>query len=208
MDWTEENVARLRELWEQGLSTAEIGRQLNVTKNAVVGKAHRLGLKARPSPIRRNAADKATAAKTKEAKTVTTIDKTKTEKTDVRSQDNLDSAPEAKVQLASEVKEKKPSSKKKVISTEENLAQKIEAAVEEQIEKPQTVKAKKLKTDFSKPVELPQRRSNTECCWPIGDPGTKDFHFCKATAIPGKPYCVEHAQIAYVRLRDRRGSVA
>ncbi|WP_261310215.1 GcrA family cell cycle regulator, partial [Gluconacetobacter entanii] len=67
MEWTEETIARLRDLWQQGLSTAEIGRQLSVTKNAVVGKAHRLGLKPRPSPIRRGAkadksADKATQA--------------------------------------------------------------------------------------------------------------------------------------------------
>lgn len=52
MEWTNETIARLQELWQQGLSTAEIGRQLNITKNAVVGKAHRLGLPARPSPIR------------------------------------------------------------------------------------------------------------------------------------------------------------
>ncbi|WP_264812479.1 GcrA family cell cycle regulator, partial [Gluconacetobacter sacchari] len=59
MEWTEETIARLRALWQQGLSTAEIGRQLSVTKNAVVGKAHRLGLEARPSPIRRPPAARA-----------------------------------------------------------------------------------------------------------------------------------------------------
>ena len=46
------------------------------------------------------------------------------------------------------------------------------------------------------------------CCWPIGEPGTKGFHFCDAEAIPGKPYCVEHAQIAYVKVRDRREEAA
>ena len=53
MDWTSETIARLRTLWDEGLSTAEIGRRLGITKNAVVGKAHRLTLPARPSPIRR-----------------------------------------------------------------------------------------------------------------------------------------------------------
>jgi GcrA cell cycle regulator len=52
MEWTEETVMRLRTLWEEGLSTAEIGRRLGMTKNAIVGKAHRLDLPARPSPIR------------------------------------------------------------------------------------------------------------------------------------------------------------
>ena len=55
MDWTEETIARLRALWDEGHSTAEIGRRLGITKNAVVGKAHRLNLPARPSPIRRSA---------------------------------------------------------------------------------------------------------------------------------------------------------
>jgi hypothetical protein len=51
MEWAEETIVRLRTLWDEGLSTAEIGRRLGVSKNAVVGKAHRLDLPARPSPI-------------------------------------------------------------------------------------------------------------------------------------------------------------
>lgn len=56
MSWNESNVARLKELWDQGLPTAQIGKLLGFTKNAVVGKAHRIGLERRPSPIRRTAA--------------------------------------------------------------------------------------------------------------------------------------------------------
>ena len=41
MPWDNENVGRLRELWDQGLPTAQIGKLLGFTKNAVVGKAHR-----------------------------------------------------------------------------------------------------------------------------------------------------------------------
>ena len=55
MSWNEENVSRLKELWDQGLPTAQIGKLLGFTKNAVVGKAHRIGLERRPSPIRRTA---------------------------------------------------------------------------------------------------------------------------------------------------------
>ena len=50
-DWTAEAVAHLCALWTEGHSTAEIGRRMNTTKNAVVGKAHRLDLPPRPSPI-------------------------------------------------------------------------------------------------------------------------------------------------------------
>ena len=55
MSWNDSNVARLKELWDQGLPTAQIGKLLGFTKNAVVGKAHRIGLERRPSPIRRTA---------------------------------------------------------------------------------------------------------------------------------------------------------
>src|SRR5580692_4678926 len=54
MVWDEETIRLLRDLWTQGHSTAEIGRRLGVSKNAIVGKAHRLDLEARPSPIRRD----------------------------------------------------------------------------------------------------------------------------------------------------------
>ena len=53
MEWADDTIIRLRELWSEGHSTAEIGRRLGVSKNAVVGKAHRLDLPPRPSPIRR-----------------------------------------------------------------------------------------------------------------------------------------------------------
>ena len=54
MVWDDATIRHLRELWAEGHSTAEIGRRLSVSKNAIVGKAHRLELDARPSPIRRD----------------------------------------------------------------------------------------------------------------------------------------------------------
>lgn len=55
--WTTEREAALRTLWDEGHVTAEIARRLGggATKNAVVGRAHRLHLPARPSPVRRSA---------------------------------------------------------------------------------------------------------------------------------------------------------
>jgi len=41
------------------------------------------------------------------------------------------------------------------------------------------------------------------CCWPIGEPGTSDFRFCEADPVGGKPYCAEHAAIAYVKPREK-----
>jgi GcrA cell cycle regulator len=49
-DWTPERIAALIALWNESLPTSEIGRQLGITKNAVIGKVHRLGLpQRRPS---------------------------------------------------------------------------------------------------------------------------------------------------------------
>ena len=55
MDWTPERIADLTRLWNEGLTTSEIGKRLGISKNAVVGKAHRMHLSARPSPIKRSA---------------------------------------------------------------------------------------------------------------------------------------------------------
>jgi len=54
MEWTEERIEALRSLWMQGLTASQIAERLGgVSRNAVIGKAHRLGLSARPSPIKR-----------------------------------------------------------------------------------------------------------------------------------------------------------
>jgi GcrA cell cycle regulator len=57
--WDAATIQRLRDLWDEGHSTAEIGRRMGISKNAVVGKAHRLDLPPRPSPIPRGGERKA-----------------------------------------------------------------------------------------------------------------------------------------------------
>ena len=54
MSWTEERVTLLTQLWGNGKSASEIAEIIgDVTRNAVIGKAHRLGLSGRPSPIKK-----------------------------------------------------------------------------------------------------------------------------------------------------------
>ena len=53
MSWTPERIAEVERLWNEGLTTSEIGRRLGISKNAVVGKVHRMGLPSRQSPIQR-----------------------------------------------------------------------------------------------------------------------------------------------------------
>ncbi|MGH6891605.1 MAG: GcrA family cell cycle regulator, partial [Dongiaceae bacterium] len=56
MEWTEQRIETLRRLWGQGQTASQIAVALGgVTRNAVIGKAHRLGLTGRPSPIKRDA---------------------------------------------------------------------------------------------------------------------------------------------------------
>jgi GcrA cell cycle regulator len=68
------------------------------------------------------------------------------------------------------------------------------------------------RAEMAKPqlvVPVPVRPVRTHsCCWPLGDPGTRSFRFCDAGATQGKPYCAEHAAIAYVKVRDRREEAA
>lgn len=49
----------------------------------------------------------------------------------------------------------------------------------------------------SPPADKPAIRKDSECCWPIGEPGTRDFRFCCEPAERGQPYCPECRKLAY-----------
>ncbi|MEE3155704.1 MAG: GcrA family cell cycle regulator, partial [Pseudomonadota bacterium] len=68
MSWTDERIATLKKMWEGGSTASQIADELGgVSRNAVIGKAHRLGLKSRPSPVNANEKKKAAPAKPKPA---------------------------------------------------------------------------------------------------------------------------------------------
>src|SRR3982751_3569597 len=76
MSWTEERIERLKKMWHDGATASQIADELGgVSRNAVIGKAHRLGLEQRPSPVKpgeekeaRKAAPAPAAAEPKPAK--------------------------------------------------------------------------------------------------------------------------------------------
>ena len=64
MAWTDQRIDQLKTLWEKGLTASQIAEELGgVSRNAVIGKAHRLGLKSRPSPVKANEPEKKTGLK-------------------------------------------------------------------------------------------------------------------------------------------------
>lgn len=133
MSWTDERVALLKRLWCEGKTAAEIAKELgNVSRNAVIGKAHRLKLSNRVSPIQQN---------------------------------------------------KKP-------------AAAPAAAARPQAQPPEIRIQKAAAQDNRKSVSLMELKAN-ECRWPLGDPREQAFGFCGYRAIPGLPYCPEHAKTAY-----------
>ena len=64
MSWTDERIDTLKKMWEAGQTASQIAEALGgVSRNAVIGKAHRLGLQSRPSPVVTKEEAKAAAAK-------------------------------------------------------------------------------------------------------------------------------------------------
>lgn len=192
MEWNEDSIARLRALWADGHSTAEIGRRLAVSKNAVVGKAHRLGLAARPSPIRRDgaAAPRGVAPRRVTGSTLPPLPANAA--TPMSGPTAPASAPSA-----------------------QSAAKPAPAIMTPPVNPTTPALAAPAPTDNTPPpppamrvVTAVRSGRSIACCWPIGEPGTKTFRFCDDDALQGKPYCAEHAQLAYVKVRDRREEAA
>ncbi|GGB49405.1 GcrA family cell cycle regulator [Blastomonas aquatica] len=88
MSWTDERIDQLKTMWEKGLTASQIAEELGgVSRNAVIGKAHRLGLKSRPSPV------KAGEAKPKVAKKADAPKPARKPEAEVESESDADAPP-------------------------------------------------------------------------------------------------------------------
>ncbi|MCK8783218.1 GcrA cell cycle regulator [Roseomonas sp. NAR14] len=179
MDWTAEAIERLRALWAEGHSTAEIGRRMGVSKNAVVGKAHRLNLPPRPSPIHREGS----AEPGVEGVPARRLPAPRS------------TAPRAPAQAAAE-------------APRAAVPPPPEPAAPAPAPMPAAAPARPAAAAPAAVVRPFQRLGARTCCWPLGEPGTPEFRFCGSEAIAGKPYCATHASLAYVKARDRREDAA
>ncbi|MGC6512634.1 MAG: GcrA family cell cycle regulator [Parvibaculales bacterium] len=160
MAWTEDRVEMLKKLWTEGLSASQIARQMGgVTRNAVIGKVHRLGLSGRATPAR------VTTAKINSAATA--------------------GQPSQPSIAATNLSYK-----------EDDTLQNIETPAE-----PEPILSKEERASVLNLTEH-------TCKWPVGDPGTKNFHFCGARSKANNPYCETHAAQAYQPTERRRKSKA
>jgi GcrA cell cycle regulator len=201
MSWTEERIERLKKMWADGATASQIADELGgVSRNAVIGKAHRLGLEQRPSPVKPEEKEmKATAPAPAAARPAP-----RAEPAAVRTV----AAPAPQDPTRPPVVNRSaPEMQYRSIGPGGFIRQ---GPGEQQAPIPpapprRLVPAKPSPevADKTGLLDLNDRI----CKWPIGHPGEPDFHFCGEQANPGFPYCVQHCGVAYqaqLPRRDRR----
>ena len=210
MSWTDERIAKLTKMWEGGSTASQIAEDLGgVSRNAVIGKAHRLGLKARPSPVKPNEKSEAPAPKpapaaarsAREAKPAPPPPPPRPSTSTV----NFSSDPAAPTPAGPTPTYATPSvpvpppSGQRVVSVGPGgfLRQ---GPGDQQAPIPPAPPRRLVPAKPS--AEMATKTSLLElneriCRWPMGHPGEADFHFCGVKVNPGFPYCVEHCGRAY-----------
>ena len=216
MSWTDERIDRLKAMWTKGATASQIADELGgVSRNAVIGKAHRLGLESRPSPVKPGE-EKAKKATAKAAAPQPKADKAKP-------------APAARPAAAAARAEAKPATpsphgmpSRPVPATSKTDPANIQyrsvgpggfirqGPGDTQAPIPPAPPRRLVPAKPS--AEVAHRTSLLDlndriCRWPMGHPGEPDFHFCGQDANPGYPYCVDHCGVAYqaqLPRRDRR----
>ena len=200
--WDTNKLKKLKTLVGKGLSTSEIGKRLEMSKNAVVGKLNRLGWNL-----------KAITGGVKKSGTLAGADK-KVKKTKVPVSKKI--APVKPVVMPKVVKKSETPKKANKKATVKNVktATSVKKTVKQGGKKiADAVVVKHLPRAGAKSskgnanlamhqriiqhsLELSALKPN-QCRWPIGDPDSEDFHFCGETVFVGKPYCYEHCRQAY-----------
>jgi GcrA cell cycle regulator len=203
MSWTDERIERLKSMWEKGMTASQIAEDLGgVSRNAVIGKAHRLGLQARPSPVKPNdpapsPAPKATPAAPRAAAVPAPAPPPPPAPSRVGLPPFTPQAPTGPTgaQLRS-------------IGPGGFLRQGPgDQAPPATPAPPRRLVPAKPSPDIANKTTLLDLNDKI-CKWPLGHPGEPDFHFCGNPVNPGFPYCVQHCGQAYqaqMPRRDRRG---
>lgn len=230
MSWTDERIDTLKTMWEAGQTASQIAEALGgVSRNAVIGKAHRLALQARPSPVKPNDPDaKIIAAEAIEPAETPVVEP-------VAAAPVPAPVPAPVEAVAPPVVESVEDEAEEDDEDDEDEDDEVAAPVVATPRPPQPIMRSVGPGGFLRqaPGEqqppstpAPPRRlvpakpsadmagktslldlSDRICKWPLGHPGEPDFHFCGEKVNPGFPYCVDHCGHAYqaqLPRRDRR----
>lgn len=216
MSWTDERIGTLRKMWEGGATASEIATELGgVSRNAVIGKAHRLGLKARPSPVKANEKKKVAAAPKKPAAPAP-------KPAPEPRHEAGTAAPAAATPERAAARAASAPTRSDAAAAGDS-ASPSQPMPNSQADLPKIVSVgpggflRQGPGDQQAPIPpAPPRRlvpakpsaeiagkttlldlSDRVCRWPMGHPGEADFHFCGVAVNPGFPYCVEHCGRAY-----------
>jgi GcrA cell cycle regulator len=212
MSWTDERIERLKKMWSDGATASQIADELGgVSRNAVIGKAHRLGLDARPSPVKPGEEKEKKAAPAAPAKAPP---KAETPPQPPMTREERIAPVTAALQAATEVEPApvaKPAPETTVQYRSVGPGGFIRQGPGEQQAPIPPAPPRRLVPAKPSP-EIADKTSLLDlndriCKWPIGHPGEPDFHFCGNPANPGFPYCVQHCGVAYqaqLPRRDRR----
>ncbi len=214
MSWTDERIKKLTTMWEAGSTASQIAEELGgVSRNAVIGKAHRLGLKSRPSPVKAGEKGAKSAAPKKKAKAAAPPKKAAqpdpaakpaAKKAEPRAAEPRPAAPAAKQPLQPGTQPlpnagAHTSDQPRIVSVGPGgfLRQ---GPGDQQAPippaPPRRLVPAKPSPDIADKTSLLDLNERI-CRWPMGHPGEPDFHFCGEKVNPGFPYCVEHCGRAY-----------
>ena len=188
MSWTEERVETLKKMWAEGQSASQIAKELGgVTRNAVIGKVHRLGLSNR---INGSVPGRPEDAEMEDGPVAEAAVET-------------DEAEEPEVM-------EEPQPVQPVQKTVVPVRKAIVPAGQPLPPQPSTNEISPEALASQREVEKMARRltlmelTERTCKWPIGDPATDDFWFCGLPSLPGKPYCEAHVGVAFQPMSARR----
>ena len=197
MSWTDERIEKLTKMWEGGATASQIAEELGgVSRNAVIGKAHRLGLKARPSPVKPN--EKEAAAPAPKAAKAEAPPRPAPAARQAAPARAAAAAPSA-APAGGTTPAPAPTPGPRIVSVGPGgfLRQ---GPGDQQAPIPPAPPRRLVPAKPS--AEMTEKTSLLElndriCRWPMGHPGEADFHFCGEKVNPGFPYCVPHCGRAY-----------
>lgn len=194
MSWTDERVDVLRKMWGEGQSASQIAKELGgVTRNAVIGKVHRLGLSNRTAT--------AAAAPKAEAKAKPAAPSGPAAKPEPKPEASPKPAAQTEPARPAEPAEPRvvPHTRKQIIPAGQPLPPQPSA---NEISPEALAKVNEIEKK-AKRISLMQLTERT-CKWPVGDPATEDFWFCGLPVQAGKPYCEAHVGVAFQPMSARR----